>query len=74
MATGPTTRAVAQHQKLKEHLAVILQRLNMQKADSDQRSADQDSVPRKASPTTASTAEVAGLSADLQKQNSKLEE
>ena len=57
MATGPTTRAAAQQQKLEEHLAVILQRLDMQKADLDQSSADQDSVPGEASPTTASTAD-----------------
>jgi hypothetical protein len=37
MATGPTTRAAAQQQKLEEHLAVILQRLDIQKAELDQR-------------------------------------
>ena len=44
MATGTTTRAAAQQQKLEEHLAVILQRLDMQKAESDQRIAEQDRV------------------------------
>ena len=44
MATGTTTRAAAQQQKLEEHLAVILQRLDMQKAELDQRSAEQDRV------------------------------
>jgi hypothetical protein len=37
MATSPTTRAAAQQQKLEEHLAVILQRLDIQKAKLDQR-------------------------------------
>ena len=44
MATGTITRAAAQQQKLEEHLAIILQRLDMQKAELDQRSAEQDRV------------------------------
>ena len=44
MATGPTTRAAAQQQKVEEHLAVILQRLDMQKAELDQRSVEQERV------------------------------
>ena len=39
-----TTRAAAQQQKLEEHLAVILQRLDMQIVELDQRSANQDRV------------------------------
>lgn len=75
MATGPTTRAAAQQQKLEEHLAVILQRLDMQKADLDQRSADQDRVSqeRHLQLQHLLQTEVAGLRADLQQQNSKLE-
>ena len=44
MATGTIMRTAAQQQELEEHLAVILQSLDMQKAEVDQRSAEQDRV------------------------------
>ena len=75
MATGTTTRAAAQQQKLEEHLAVILQRLDIQKAELDQRSAEQDRVSqeRHLQLQQLLQSEVAGLRIELQQQNSKLE-
>ena len=75
MASGPTTRAAAQQQRLEEHLAGILQRLDLQKADSDQRSADQDrlSQERHLQLQQLLQTEVAGLRVELQQQSSKLE-
>lgn len=75
MATGTTTRAAAQQQKLEEHLAVILQRLDMQKAESDQRIAEQDRVSqeRHLQLQQLLQSEVAGLRVELQQQSSKLE-
>ena len=75
MATGTTTRAAAQQQKLEEHLAVILQRLDMQKAELGQRSAEQDRVSqeRHLQLQQLLPSEVAGLRVELQQQNSKLE-
>ena len=67
MATGPTTRA-AQQQKLEEHLAVILKRLEVQQIGSDQRSAEQDrlSQERQLQLQQLLQTEVAGLREELQ--------
>jgi hypothetical protein len=75
MATGTTTRAAAHQQKLEEHLAVILQRLDMQKADFDQRSAEQERLAqeRHIQLQQQLQTEVAGVSIGLQQQNDKLE-
>ena len=66
MATGSTTRAAAQQQKLEDLLTVILQRL-------DQRSAEQDrlSQERHLKLQQLLQTEVAGLREELQQQNNK---
>lgn len=46
MASGPTTRGIAQQQKLEEQLAVILQRLDQQKTDLDKRNEEQQRLAK----------------------------
>ena len=74
MVTGTIMRAAAQQQKLKENLAVILQSLDMQKAELDplEEYRARQGVSREASPATAA-ATFSGLGVELQQQNSKVE-